>query len=949
VQRSGCGAGDEAVICVSLSMRATVMDDRAGRLEQPADLLGRASECAMLDGLVGDVRRGEGRALVLRGEAGIGKTALLEYLSAAASELLVVRGAGVESEMELAYAGLHQLCAPLLDRRSRLPTPQREALEIVFGLSTGDAPDRFLVGLAVLSLLSDVSEERPLLCVVDDAQWLDQSSALTLAFVARRLLAEPVGLVFAAREVGDQLRHLPELEIRGLRDGDARALLSSAVRFKLNERVRDRIIAETRGNPLALVELPRGLSAGDLAGFGTGSVSALPSRVEESFRGRLSGLPQETQRLLLIAAAEPLGESIIVWRAAELQGIAAEAAVPAVEAGLCEFGARVRFRHPLVRAVAYGAGSPVERRWAHAAIAEVTDGDADPDRRAWHRALAAAAPDDAVADELERSAVRARARGGQAAAAALLARSVDLTLDSVCRAERAVAASEASYLAGAGDDALRLARVAESGPLNEFHRVRVDVLRGRVATMQRRAGDAPPLLLDAARRLERFDRRRAREIYRDAFIAGIYAGRLAGDTGLPEVAAAIRSAGPSTEPPSATDELLDAAALLVDAGWTAGAPAVRRALAAFRVMPVSRDLELQWLWLASRVSSWVWDDQNWDALSRRTIELVRDGGMLALVPFVAADRVGWELFAGDLAAASAHVVEQDTVHEAIGGERSPGSRIALAAYRGRRAEVGQLDEATTRDAVARGDGPWVTMLNWSTAVLCNGLGRYDQALVAAQVGATYPPDMQMSSWALSELVEAAARCGEPEAASDALRRLSEMARACGTDWIMGIEARARALVAERGDADGLHRQAIEHLERTRFRGELARAHLLYGEWLRREGRRVDARAQLQAAHDMLAAMGMEAFAERARKELLATGEKVRKRTVERRDDLTPQERQIARLAGDGLSNPEIAARLFLSARTVEWHLRNVFSKLGIRSRRELAGALPSSDASLVGA
>jgi DNA-binding CsgD family transcriptional regulator len=900
-------------------------------------LLGRVDECAVLEGLVGDVRRGESRSLVVRGEAGIGKTALLKSLVESASDLTVVRAVGVESEMELAYASLHQLCAPMLKQLERLPAPQRQALEIVFGLSDAAVPDRFLVGLAVLSLFSEVADQRPLLCVVDDAQWLDQASALTLAFVARRLLAEPVGIVFAAREPGDELRNLPEMEVRGLRNGDARVLLSSAVQFRLDDRVCDRILAETRGNPLALLELPRGLSATELAGFGTAALPELPSGIEESFRRRIGALPDPTRRLLLIAAADPLGEPVLVWRAAELQGISAEASAPAVESGLCEFGARIRFRHPLVRAAAYGAGSSDERRRAHAAIAEATDPAADPDRRAWHRALASVGPDEAVGDELERSAVRARARGGQAATAAFLERAADLTLNPARRAERALAAAESSYLAGSADDALRLAAAAEGGPLDELHRVRVDVLRGRVATMQRRPRDAPPLLLQAARRLERSDHRAARDTYRDAFIAAIYAGRFGGDTGLPEVAAAVASAAPSTDPPSATDELLDAAALVVNAGYATGATAVQRALSAFRVASISREPELHWLFLAGRLSSWVWDGETWDVLSGRILELVRDDGVLALLPFAAATRIGWELFAGDLSAASVHVVEQDMVQEAIGGERSPGSRIALAAFRGRDTEVAELDEATTRDAVARGDGPWVALLHWSTAVLCNGLGRYDKALVAAQLGAAYPSDMQVSSWALSELVEAAARCGQPEAATDALVRLAEMARACSTDWVLGVEARARALLADPADADELHRHAIQRLGRTRFRTELARARLLYGEWLRRENRRVDARAQLRAAHELFTSIGMEAFAERTRGELLATGERLRRGTVEMRDELTPQERQIAELARDGLSNPEIGARLFLSPRTVEWHLRKVFTKLEIHRRHELSG------------
>jgi DNA-binding CsgD family transcriptional regulator len=893
----------------------------------------------VLSGLVGDVRRGESRALVVRGEAGVGKTALLEYVSGQAQDATVVRAVGVESEMELAYASLHQLCGPLLDRLELLPGPQRHALEIVFGLSAGDAPDRFLVGLAVLSLLSEVSGERPLLCVVDDAQWLDRTSALTLVFVARRLLAEPVGLVFGVRDASEAFRPLPELAVGGLRNGDARALLTSAVRFRLDEQVRDRIVAETRGNPLALLELPRGLSAVELAGFGTGAISASPSGIEESFRRRLAALPDETRRLLLIAAAEPLGEPTLVWRAAELQGIGLEAAAPAGEAGLCEFGARVRFRHPLVRAAAYRAASPDERRRAHAAIAEATDAGADPDRRAWHRARAAAGPDDAVADELELSAARAQARGGEAAAAAFLERSAELTFDPARHAERALAAAEAKHFAGLTQDALRLAALAERGPLDEFHRVRVDVLRGRVATVQRRVGDASPLLLGAARRIERFDRRVARDTYRDAFIAAIYAGRFAGDTGPPEVAASIRSAVPSAYPPSASDELLDAAASLVDAGYATGAAAVRHALAPFRLMPAASEQELHWLWFAGRMAIWVWDDDTWDAISGRILELVRDAGVLALLPMAAALRVGWELFAGDLAAAAAHVVEQDTVHEAIGGESSPGSRIALAAFRGHEAEVAQLDKVTTRAAVARADGPWVALLHWSTAVLCNGLGRYDEALIAAQQGAAYPTDMQMSSWAMTELVEAAARCGRPEAADAALGRLAEIARACGTDWILGVDARARALVADAGNADELYRHAIARLGRTRFRAELARTHLLYGEWLRRENRRADARAQLRIAYDETTSIGMEAFADRARNELAATGERVRQRSVETRDDLTAQERQIAQLARDGLSNAEIGARIFLSRRTVEWHLRHVYAKLDIKSRRELGTAL----------
>jgi DNA-binding CsgD family transcriptional regulator len=918
------------------------MDNRVARPGQRTDLLGRASECALLEGLMRDVRRGEGRSLVLTGEAGIGKTALLEYLVAAASDVTVVRAAGVESEMELAYASLHQLCGPLLDRIEGLPGPQRQALEVVFGLSAGPSPDRFLVGLAVLSLLSGVSEEGPVLCVVDDAQWLDRSSALTLAFVARRLLAEPLGLVFAAREPGDELGKLPDLEVRGLRNGDARVLLSSTARFRFDEQVRDRIVAETRGNPLALLELPHGLSSKELAGFGTGTIAALRSSLEESFRRRLEALPEATRRLLLIAAAEPVGEPTLVWRAARLRRIGAEAAVPAAKAGLCEFGVRVRFRHPLVRGVAYREASLDERRRAHAAIAEATDADTDPDRRAWHRALAAAGPDEAVADELERSAARARARGGEAAAAALLERSVDLTIDPARRAERALAAAEAKHLAGSAEDALQLGAVAEHGPLEEFHRVRVDVLRGRVAMMQRRGSDAPVLLLSAARRLEQFDRRLARETYRDALGAASYAGSLASDAGLAAIAAALRSA-PATETGSPTDELLDAAALLIDEGYEAGAARVRRALATFRAAQLSPDVELRWLWLACRLCHEVWDHETWDVLSARQLQLVRNAGMLALLPLAIAMRVGWDVFAGDLAGAAAIVAEHDALLDAIGSARSATARFTLAAFRGQEAEVSQLDLATTSDAVARGEGQWVVIRHWATALLYNGLGRYSEALAAAQQGAAYAPDMGVANWALAELVEAAALCGRPEAAAEAVGQLAEMAHACGTDWILGVEARARALVTDPAAAGELFRNAIVHLGRTRARAELARTHLIYGEWLRQHARDVDAREQLHVAYEMLAVIGMEAFAERARRGLQASGEEVHRRGVRLPDQLTSQERQIARLAADGLSNPEIGARLFLSPRTIEWHLHNAFTKLGVRSRRQLTGALENSD------
>ncbi len=890
------------------------------------------------------MRAGQGRALVVRGEAGVGKTALFEYASGLASDLTILRAVGAEAEMELAYASLHQLCGPLLGRLELLPAPQRQALETVFGLSSGTAPDRFMVGLAVLSLLSEASAERPVLCVVDDAQWLDQSSALTLAFVARRLLAEPVGVIVGVRDDAEVFRHLPDLEVLGLSNGDARALLGSAVRFPMNSALVDRIVAETRGNPLALLELPRGLSGAELAGFGPGEISATHSALEETFRRRITALPEPSARLLLIAAAEPLGEPALMWRAAALQGIAPEAAAPAAEAGLCEFGPRVRFRHPLVRAAAYGAGSPDDRRWAHAALAEATDADADPDRSAWHRARACAGLDDAVADELERSAARARARGGSIAAAAFLERAADLTLDPVRRAERALAAAEALHLAGSREDALRLAAAAERGTLDELGRARLDRLRGQMALSQRRGADAAALLLSAAQRLEPFDHRLARDAYRDAFMAATFANTPA-EGGLTDLALAIREAVASAEPVGPVDELLAAGALLLDSGWETGAPIVQRALE--RLLPVPDELDLPWLAFAARMASWVWDSATWDTLTSRTLEQVREAGAFALLPMAALIRCASVLAAGEFDAAAACIAEQEAVEEDMGGARMSGARIMLAAFRGHEAEVKALDRTATPAATARGDGRWMQLRHCSFAVLWNGLGRYAEALTAAEQAVTFPGERLALHRALSELVEAAVRSGRPEAAREALRRLSESTSACRTDWADGVEARARALIEDSRGADELYRSAIDHLGRARLRSELARTQLLYGEWLRREGRRVDARTQLRAAHDMLAAIGMEAFAERARKELAATGERVRQRSAETRDDLTPQERQIALLARDGLSNVEIAGRLFLSPRTVEWHLSKVFNKLDVRSRLALSRALSGSDSDAV--
>jgi len=915
----------------------------------PPVLLGRASERQMLDRLLKNVCGGQSAVLVVRGEAGVGKTALLHYCARQASGLRVAQVAGVEAEMELPFAALHQLCAPMFARLDPLPEPQRDALRVAFGMSSGAAPDRFLVALAVLSLLSAVADEQPLLCLVEDAQWLDAASAQVLGFVGRRLLAESVAIVVAIREPHStrDFDGMPELQLGGLDDEDARALLARAVPGRLDDRVRDRIVAETRGNPLALTELPRGLTPAELAGgFKFPNGVALEGRIEESFQRRLDALPADSRRLLLLAAAEPVGDAVLFWRAAAGLGIGADAAAPAEAAGLFARGERMWFRHPFVRSAVYRAASPAERQTVHRALADVTDAETDPDRRAWHRAAAASEPDESVAEELERSAGRAQERGGLAAAAAFLERAAALTSDPGRRPQRLLAAAEAKLQAGALDAARAALAVGEIGRLDELQRAQADRLHAQIAFALSQGKDVPSVLLKAAQRLEPLDAALAGETYLDALSAAMFVGHLAVATSAPDVAEAARAAPRPAHPSRAPDLLLDGLATLYTAGYPAGAPRLRRALDAFRSERLSTDDALRWLWLASHAATFLWDDESWHALSARQLRLARDAGALSVLPMALSTEIGVRVHAGDLAAAASLIEELDTVSEAIGVRFTPYGALALAAWCGREAEARDLIDAISTEVRARSEGMGLTVVHWATAVLYNGLGRYGEALTAALRGSAPADELGPTAGALIEVVEAAVRIDTPDRAVEALGRLTEMTRVSGTDWALGVEAGARALLSEGHAAEGLYREAIERLGRSRVRPVLARAHLVYGEWLRREHRRVDAREELRKAHAMLTAIGMDAFAERARMELFATGEKARKRTVETRDDLTSQERHIAQLARDGLSNPEIGARLFLSPRTVEWHLRKVFTKLEIRSRHELSDALPSSESEL---
>ena len=900
-------------------------------------LLGRQRERAVLNRLLAAARDRSGGAIVVLGKPGIGKTALIERTVTSAQDFRVLRTAGREGELELAFGALQQLCAPGLDRLERLPELQRDAVSVVFGLSSGDPPDRLLVALAVLTLLSELAAEQPLICVVEDAQWLDRASAQALGFVARRLANEAVAFLFGARELPDDVRGLPEMVVEGLTDRDARKLFGSVFPYRLDEQVLDRIVAETHGNPLALLELPRGLSPAQVAGgFGLPVSGPLAGRIEESFRRRLAGLPSPSRRLLMLAAADPTGDAVLVWRAAELLGIADSAAEAAEAEGLVDLTAGVVFRHPLVRSAVYGGASAHDRRQAHQALAEATDAAVDPDRRAWHRAQAASRPDEEVAAELELSAGRAQARGGFAAAAVFMQRSTELSVDAARRAGRALAAAEANRQAGALNASLRLAGLAERGPLDDAQRAQLDLLRGQISFATGRGGAASLLLLKAAQNLEGIDLRRARDTYLDALTAAMFAGRLARGASQLEVAKAAIRLKPSTERPRASEVLLEGLALLVTDGPLASIPVLQQAVSAFLSDDVGTEERLRWSWLAGRAASFMWDNDSLDVLTARQLQVARDAGALTVLPLTLSMRAGLHMLAGELELAESVLEQGDALADVIDKRSLSYSPLGVAALRGRESVDDELIEALTKDFVARGDGPGLNIALWKTAVLNNGVARYSDAFLAAEQVLEDGHEVMLLPPASVELIEAASRIGREVAAAPVLERLAEATSASGTGWALAIEARCRALLSRGESAEALFHRAIDRLMPTMLGFDLARTRLLYGEWLRRERRPREAREQLRAAHGLFSEFGMEGFSERARVELLATGERARSRTVETRNDLTPQETQISQLVAQGATNREIAEQLFVSPTTVEYHLRKVFAKLGVKSRTQLA-------------
>ncbi|MFD7678556.1 AAA family ATPase [Streptomyces sp. NPDC060187] len=905
-----------------------------------AGLIGRRIECQSLEDLLTKARAGQSGVLVVRGEAGIGKSELLNYLLDHATGCRIVRAAGVQSEMELSYAGLHQLCAPLLSQLDDLPEPQQNALRTAFGLQVGDVPDRFLVGLATLSLLAGAVGNEPLVCLVDDAQWLDHVSAQTLQFVARRLLAESVLLVLAVRESGppEFFPDLPEMALRGLTERESRRLLDSVITGPLDERVRDRIVAETHGNPLALLELPRGLTAVEMAGGLTGfKTRPLSSQIESGFLRRIQSLPAETQEFLLLAAAEPVGDVALLRRAAERLGISVSTAESDAEtSGLATFGTWVRFRHPLVRSAAYRAAGFEQRQQVHRALAESIDVHVDPERHVWHLASATTGPDEAVAAELEGSAGRAQARGGIAAAASFLQRATELTPDPVHRGPRALAAAQAKYQAGAFDPARELVDAAELSHLDGPQSAQAMLLRGQIMSASKSASAGLPLLLKAARRLQPFDAKLSRETYRDAVYAALTAGRLASG-GVRDVAEAVLSAPAVTRTATPEDLLLTGLAQVIVEGYTVGAPVLLQAVDAFSANELTPAESLGWLPLVCRMAHTTWDFEAWSELSARLVDLARGTGALTVLASSLLLRLSNRVFAGDLRGADSLVAEANAIGEATGSSFfAHYGALVVEPFKGRESTTRQAIEALTRDRLLQHEGKVTTATEWASAVLYNGLGRYEDAYVSAERGCENPQELGLSLQSRVELVEAAARLGRTTRAAEAARTIEEMAQASGTDWALGVSAATRALVSEGRTADDLHREGIEHLDRSHARMDSARARLRYGEWLRSQQQAADARAWLSEAHEMLSEAGAGAFAERARRELQASGAKVDKRSPVALAVLTQKEAEIARLAEEGFTNPEIGARLFISPHTVEWHLRKVYAKLGISSRKEIS-------------
>ena len=896
----------------------------------------RETELEAVEGLLAAARGGSSAVLVLRGGPGVGKTMLLEHAIGRASGLRVGRVGGVDSEFDLPYAALHQLLAPFLEEIEALPGPQRDSLASTLGLIEVERSDRFLTALGVLTLLSNAAQDTGLLCAVDDAEWLDEASAQVLSFLARRLVSEGIAMLFtfgAAHPTSVALAPFRELNFEGLSQVASRELLDRKVEGTLDSGVRDRLVIEAEGNPLALIELAQLLTAEQLAGLAP-LPKALPlgDRLEQGLMRNVRGLSSDARSILVLVATERSGDPGLLRRAADGLGLS-QTAIDDAESVL-RLGAQITFRHGFVRSAVYALASETTRRDAHLALAEAMDPDADEDRIAWHRAAASVDADETVAADLEASARKARDRGGQVAAAAVLELAAELTPDPSRRAARLLVAADADLAAGALSKADTLLSQLTPKLLDDEQRAEAQRLRGTLALARGDKGSSSTLLIEAARVLAPFDLRKARDTCLDALATAMFAGRLASDRGMREAVECARSMPEPTQT-TAADVLLDAFATLVDEGSAAAAPVLRRGVGL-----AGESGDLRAIGPAFQAAFELWDDEALHTLAQRRVDLARGSGAFVALPNALNQLGAYEVLVGRFDAAEACFEEADEISAATGyagilGKTGVGPLI-LAAWRGEDARTRALAEVCSRDGTARGFGTFVGFAQSALGVLELGLGRYHEAMIAAQDAGL---DQILVTRTLPDLVEAAVRCGEEQLATQAAGELAESTTASGTDWALGVLARSQALLVAGREAEGLYREAIGRLQRSRARTQLARARLVYGEWLRRERRRRDAREELRAASQLFERMGALAFADRAQSELAATGERVHRRTPETLELLTPQERRIATLVSEGAPNAEVAAQLFISSRTVEYHLAKIFRKLRISSRSELDRSL----------
>ena len=907
-------------------------------------LLNRRDETVQLNRFADEVLRGHSRALVLHGEAGIGKSVLMQYLRSRFRDEDAIAIAGVEAEQELAFAALHQLCSPMLGRLDRLAAPQASAMRTAFGLVDGPPPDRTVVALATLSLLGEHARDRPMLCTVDDAQWLDHASAQVLGFVARRLRTEAVGLLFAVRSTGEgdvdmpELAALPALPVRGLADKEARKLLTLAHVGAADQRIVDRIVAESRGNPLALLELPKGFSPAELTGgFGAVTTTALPERIEHSYRRQIGGATAAVRQLLLLAAAEPLGDPALLWRAAERLGIDPGDQILATGlSGFLNIDTRIRFAHPLLRSAVYRGASAQERRRVHAALAEVTDPDVDLERLAWHRAQAAGDPDEGLAEELEKCAIRAQGRGGPAAAGAFYLRASELSPQPRPKARRLLTAADAYHQAGLPDASLQLLSRLDTSVQSTLEAAQLQLLQARIAFTMGRGSETAAMLVRAAQQLQELDPDLARATYLEALRAAWFSAHLSQGPTVQEIAQEAAQSPPPVKLSGTIDALSEGFIRRYSEGYEAGAKQLTKAIVDFDAIAHGSVEQLGWFWFASTACLDLWDDTSGDSLSRKYVDLTRDTGTMPLLPIALTVRSMMHTFLGDLSSARGLLHELHAVVEGTGVSEVPYADQFLAVWSGDDTTALRLITETARDSQERGEGIGVIAAGWMEALLHNSRGRYDAALRAALPATSHSQEMGVLTWApLVELITAASRLNHVDTAQEALARLSAMAQVSGSDWALGLEARCRALTLSGPEAETHFVEAVERLGRTTIRGAAARAQLHFGEWLRRQNRPTEARDHLRAAYDTFAAMGAEGFADLAAAELGTVGETVRRRQESQPGELTAQETQIVRLVTEGLSNAEIAVRLFISPRTVEWHLGKIFTKLGVTSRRQL--------------